>query len=285
MSALPHPNEAPRPATRRRSRLVRALAVAMVLVGSLALADVAVTLLWQEPISALIASLRQDHLRGELARVERAPPTVLERRVLASVGDERRRIALLAEGLQRSAGEGGAVGRIEIPRIGASFYLVKGTSTEDLESGPGIDEETPFPGIGGTTLIAGHRTTFLAPFRHIDELHAGSRVVLQMPYAELTYAVVGQRVVAPTDVQAAVAPVGYTRLVLSACTPLFSAEKRLLVSARLVRMVPRGPARRLPGGQVPIPIVAPAATPRRTPPRALPPVFESPQRDIIPPLV
>ena len=64
-----------------------------------------------------------------------------------------------------------------------------------------------------------------------------------MPYAHFTYTVIGQRVVAPTDVEAAVANVGYTRLVLSACTPLFSAAKRLLVYARLTRTVPVGAAR------------------------------------------
>jgi len=70
-----------------------------------------------------------------------------------------------------------------------------------------------------------------------------------MPYAHFTYTVIGQRVVLPTDVSAAVSSVGYTRLVLSACTPLFSAEKRLLVYARLTKTVPVGAARVL-GGRV-----------------------------------
>ena len=69
-----------------------------------------------------------------------------------------------------------------------------------------------------------------------------------MPYAHFTYTVIGQRVVLPTDVsRRRSASVGYTRLVLSACTPLFSAEKRLLVYARLTRTVPVGAARVLPG--------------------------------------
>jgi hypothetical protein len=67
--------------------------------------------------------------------------------------------------------------------------------------------------------------------------------MLNMPYAHLTYTVISKRVVAPTDVRAAVSNVGYTRLVLSACTPLFSAAKRLLVFARLTRTVPVGAAR------------------------------------------
>jgi sortase A len=265
---------------------LRALALLLIFAGALALADAIVTLTWQEPISALYASLQQARLSGALRRVEAAPPSASDRVALAKLADERRRVAFLAGALQRRAGEGSPVGRISIPRIGVSYVLVKGTSTEDLESGPGVDTETPFPGIGGTTLVAGHRTTFLAPFRHIDQLGRGSRISLQMPYAELQYRVVGQRVVEPTDVQAAVARVGYSRLVLSACTPLFSAAKRLLVFARLTRTIPRGAARLLPGAQLAQPIDAPPARRARAPrTRRLPPVLEPLDRHVIPPLV
>jgi sortase A len=239
------------------ARVLRALAVVLIAAGGLALIDAGVTLLWQEPISALLATLRQDRLSGELRKVERAPSTPAERRTLASLGDQRRRIEFLARELQRHTPSGSPIGRIVIPRIGANFVIVDGTSTQALESGPGVYPETTFPGIPGTTAIAGHRTTNLAPFRHIDALAPGSSIELQMPYAHFTYTVIGQRVVEPTDVQAAIAKVGYTRLVLSACTPLFSAAKRLLVYARLTRTVPQGAARRLPGGLRARPIDAP----------------------------
>lgn len=245
----------------------------MILVGALALIDAGVTLLWQEPISALYATLRQDHLSGALRQAERAPPSPAEKRTLASLGDERRRIAYLAGELQRHAGDGSPVGRIVIPLIGASFVVVKGTDTEDLKSGPGVFPETGLPGTSRTTAIAGHRTTYLAPFRHIDALRRGSRVLLEMPYARFTYTVLAQRVVSPTDVQAAVGDVGYSRLVLSACTPLFSAEKRLLVFARLTKTVPEGAARELPGGAIARPIEAQSnPAPVR---RALPAMLES----------
>lgn len=271
------PSSAGRPQTlgagrrRRPSRLLRAVAVLLIVSGALALIDAAVTLIWQEPVSALIASLRQEHLQKVLHQEEQALPTPVERRALASLGDERRRIAYLAGELERHAGDGSPVGRIVIPRIGASFVLIKGTNTEDLKSGPGVD--TNLPGIGQTTLIAGHRTTYLAPFRHIDALARGNHIVLKMPYARFTYTVIGHRVVSPRDVQAAVADVGYTRVVLSACTPVFSAEKRLLVFAKLTRTVPVGPARQLPGGAIARPIGAhsrPAA-----PPAPLPAVLKS----------
>ena len=225
----------------RESRpALRALALALILLGALALADAAVTLLWQEPFSALYAKLRQDHLSGVLRKEERAPPAPTERRELARLSSERARIVLLASSLQRHAAVGAPVGRIRIPRIGISFVVVNGTKPSALESGPGIYPETVFPGAGGTTAIAGHRTTYLAPFRHIDELRAGNRIRLDMPYAHFTYVVTGSVVVPPTDVHAAVDPVGYPRLVLSACTPVFSAAKRLLVFARLRHTEPVG---------------------------------------------
>jgi sortase A len=260
----------------------RVLSVVLILVGALVLLDAGVTLVWQEPFSALYAKLRQDHLSGTLRAAERATPTPVEQRALASLPDERRRIAFLASELERHAGDGSAVGRIVIPRIGASYVVVKGTDTSDLESGPGIYSETNFPGVAGTTAIAGHRTTYLAPFRHVDALRKGSRIMLNMPYAHFTYTVTGERVVAPTDVGAAVANVGYSRLVLSACTPLFSAAKRLLVYARLTRTVPEGAARRLPGDPQVQPIEASRTAPPRQPRRQLPRTIE-PTQQLLPP--
>ncbi|MFI5005161.1 MAG: class E sortase [Solirubrobacterales bacterium] len=231
-----------------RPRALRALSTALILVGALALLDAAVTLVWQEPLSALYARLEQDHLRGALRKLERAPPTAPERMRLARLAGERRRVSYLAGELARHATLGSAVGSIHIPRIGASFVMVYGTGAEELEKGPGIYTQSVYPqsrvpGLGATTAIAGHRTTFLEPFRHIDALRGGDRIVLDMPYAHFTYTVTGHRIVAPSDVAAVIGNAGHSRLVLSACTPLFSAAERLLVYARLTRTVPVGAAR------------------------------------------
>jgi sortase A len=270
--AAPPREPTPRARRPRSSIAVRLAAVVLIALGGLALLDGAITLLWQEPISALIAKIHQGELSSDLVREEQAPPSASERQALAGLATERRRISFLAGALERQAGNGSAVGRIVIPKIGASFVMVKGTDTADLESGPGIYSETQFPGGGHTTVIAGHRTTFLAPFRHIDALVPGSTIQLRMPYAHFTYTVIGHRVVQPENVRAAVASFGYQRLVLSACTPLFSAAKRLLVYARLTRTVPVGAARLLTGGAVAKPIESPI---HKAPPKALPPVLES----------
>lgn len=275
------PRKRPRPRS-RSARLVHALAVTMIALGALVLIDAGVTLVWQEPLTALLASLRQSHLRGDLRTVERAQPTLVERRALASIPEQSQRIAYLAAQLRRHVHDGSPVGRIVIPRIGADYVVVNGTDTEDLKSGPGIYPETNYPGIPGTTAIAGHRTTYLAPFRHIDSLRPGNHILVDMPYAHFTYTVVGQRVVWPTDVAAATSPVGYTRLVLSACTPLFSAEKRLLVFAKLTRTVPVGAARLLPADTLPR-TIEPVV--HRPTPRRLPPMLESFDPHQVTPLV
>jgi len=240
------PVERPRLGLRRH--LSGGLSWLLIFVGALVLIDAAITLFWQEPITAIYTSIRQDELSGSLRALDQAPPSqaVAERLALLHRVDDR--IGLLAEQLESKAHEGSAVGRIEIPRIGANFVLVNGTGTEELEEGPGIYSRSgypqrTFPGLGGTTAIAGHRTTYLAPFRHIDELRSGDSIIVTMPYGRFTYTVTGHRVVLPGNVAAAVTPVGHPRVVLSACTPLFSASHRILVFARLTASVPLGAAR------------------------------------------
>ncbi len=218
------------------------LAALLIAAGLLLLADAGTTLVWQEPISALYAHFKQESLGSDLRALERATPSVTAQHVLGRLHEQRRRVAYLAATLQRRAKAGSAVGRIRIPAIGANFVMVKGTGTSELENGPGIYPETGFPGVPGTTAIAGHRTTYLAPFRKINRLHRGDTILLEMPYARFTYEVIGSRVVLPTDVSV-LDPVGYSRLLLSACTPLFSASHRLIVFARLVSTVALGAAR------------------------------------------
>ena len=124
------------------------------------------------------------------------------------------------------------MGHISIPRIGASYLVVQGTDAGSLERGPGHYPGTTLPGLGQTVAIAGHRTTYLAPFRHIDALRPGDRIVLRMPYGRFVYVVQFHRIVAPTAWWVT-RNVGYERLVLSACNPLYSAAQRIVVFARL----------------------------------------------------
>jgi sortase A len=152
----------------------------------------------------------------------------------------RERVAYLARQERRAVRTGDAIGTIQLPNIG-SYTVVQGTDDATLEKGPGHYPQTAFPGIGQTVAIAGHRTTYLAPFRHLDSVKPGQQIVLSMRYARFTYSVQYTRIVTPTAWWIT-RNVGYDRLVLSACNPLYSASQRIVVFARLKQMVPLGPA-------------------------------------------
>jgi sortase A len=118
------------------------------------------------------------------------------------------------------------------------MVFVQGTDESSLELGPGHYPETAMPGQGRTVAIAGHRTTYLAPFRHIDDLKPGDRITLKMPYGTFVYGVQKSEIVDPSDV-GIIHDTGYERLVLSACNPLYSAAQRYIIFARLVSSRPR----------------------------------------------
>jgi len=244
---------------RSRRALLRRLALdlssVLVISGLLLLADAVVTLVWQEPLTALIAHIRQGHLDRRLLSASSGGLSGIDRQALAALRTPQR-IAFLARRELRQASTGLAVGRIRIPKLGVSFLVMQGTDSSTLERGPGHYPSTSFPGLGQTVAIAGHRTTYLAPFRHIDALRPGDRIVLQMPYGRFIYAVQFTRVVAP-DAWWVTRNVGYDRLVLSACHPLYSAAQRIVVFARLGTVVPAAsalapilPSRVAPGSTV-----------------------------------
>ncbi len=217
---------------------LRHLSTALIVAGALLVIDAALTLAWQEPASAIYARINQDKLSGRLDDIE-TRPLLLAGQVRALRGlDPAQRIPFLARAFRRRLERGDPVGRIRIPRIDANFVTIQGTDTASLRKGPGHYPDTPLPGLPGTVAVAGHRTTYLAPFRRIDELRPGDPIELEMPYARFTYRVERTRIVLPTALWVT-RPVGYPRLVLSACHPLYSASHRIIVFARLVRTVPR----------------------------------------------
>lgn len=222
-------------------RSLRALSTVLILAGTLLIADAGLTLAWQEPVSALYARINQNQLSGQLKKLERAVPSPVELRALAGLRSNSRRLAFLARRLEAKAGPGDAIGRIKMPRLGESLVVVEGTDTDSLRKGPGHYPSTPLPGRHGTVAIAGHRTTYLAPFRRVNDFKTGDRIELEMPYGDFTYQVERTRIVPPSATWVT-KPVGYDRLVLSACHPLYSASHRIIVFARLVRTVPRGAA-------------------------------------------
>ena len=189
--------------------VLRFVASVMMVSGALLITDAAVTLLWQEPVSAVVAQREQTQLRRALID---PPARVIRRQPL----------------------RGDAIGRIEIPAIGVEEYVVEGTDIDSLRKGPGHYPETPLPGERGTAAIAGHRTTYGAPFRRIDELHRRQEIAVDMPYGRYVYRVERTKIVEPTDLSV-LDRVAHDRLVLSACHPLYSAAQRVVVFSKLVR--------------------------------------------------
>ncbi len=238
----PDSSARPRPAVRRRSGLragLHAVSTVLIVAGVLLLADAGLTLAWQEPLSAVYNHFQQSQLSGQLdgdLGVALAP-TAIERRALRTLPDPSARIAFAARALDRKIRPGQPIGRIVIPRIHLSKVMVEGTTTDVLPKGPGHYPATPLPGAPGTVGVAGHRTTYGAPFRHVDRLKAGDRIEMRMPYATVTYSVERLEIVAPTETSVT-ARRAYDRLVLTACHPLYSAAQRIVVFARKVSQRP-----------------------------------------------
>lgn len=215
-------------------RLLRILSTTLVTAGVVLLADIGVTLAWEEPLSSIYTSVRQAQVENQLEEVEAQFPAPADRRAIAGIESQKRRLAILARRFAAGVETGEGIGRIRAPTMDdLDIAFVQGTDTASLQKGPGHYPETPFPGEGGTVGIAGHRTTYLAPFRHIDSMKRGDRILLEMPYATIAYRVQKTEIVDPSEV-GVVRGVGYERLVLSACHPLYSADERFIVFARAV---------------------------------------------------
>ena len=220
-------------------RFLRPVSAVLVVIGALLLADAVTTLVWQEPVSALYSRLQQGQLDDKLAKLEGTEPTAVDRKVLSRLGTLDRRLAYAARALNRRTDDGQPLGRIRIPSIGVSSVVVAGTGTSDLRRGPGHYPGTPLPGARGTVAIAGHRTTYGAPFRKLDKVNKGDRIEVRMPYGTFVYRVEQKRIVAPTALWVT-RRTSYDRLILSACHPLYSAAQRIVVFARLIDKRPKG---------------------------------------------
>jgi sortase A len=225
-------------------RIFRILSVALITAGVVVLADVAATLAWKEPVSSIYGSIQQGKAEDQLDELEQSFPSHSDLRRVAGVDQIPAKVRILAGLFAHRVHQGEAIGRIEIPRIDLDVVAVEGTDTGSLQKGPGHYPETPFPGRGGTSAFAGHRTTYLAPFRHLDQLEPGDRIEVEMPYANFDYRVQKTRIVDPSDV-GIVHGTGYERLVLTACHPLYSAAKRIAAFAKLerIRFLAGGPRR------------------------------------------
>ena len=126
---------------------------------------------------------------------------------------------------------GGAVARIVIPRMDLDEIVVNGTTTADLIRGPGLYNGAALPWQPhGKVSIAGHRTTYGAPFWDLDKMREGDPIILETEHGTFEYTVTGSKIVPPTAFQVADQTDDPT-LILTTCNPRFSAAQRLVVFA------------------------------------------------------
>jgi sortase A len=224
----------------------RRLGTVLIVGGLLVLAYAAAVLFWRDPVTDLYNRYQQNKLESALEREFEAwdagpPPAV------ADAGDDEVDTAPRpgvitardARRFLRGLEQGQAFARIHIPRIGVESIVVHGTRWgADLSRGPGHYERTTVPGLGKTVGIAGHRTTFGAPFRKIDKIKAGDEITLEMPYATFRYRVFQHEIVDEKD-WSVIRNRGFDTLMLSACHPLYGSSERWIVYAKLVAVQPR----------------------------------------------
>jgi len=131
--------------------------------------------------------------------------------------------------------DGQAVGTIEIPKIGLKKVFVLGTSVDDLKKGPGLWKWGVFPGTPGNATISGHRTTYGGPFRHLDQLQYGDKIIVRVPgQPDAVFEVRGHTIAPPFDTRVTKQTPG-ARLTLTTCDPVGSAAQRLVIQAELIK--------------------------------------------------
>jgi sortase A len=221
-------------------RLARITGTLLIVAGVGTLAWAAAVWQWEDPFTAVVTKLEQRGLEQEFERS-------LERRrtrAPTEAADDRagleRRLAREAKAWRRELAPGDAVARLRIPSLGVDEILVNGTDTGSLKRGPGRYLKSALPGEGELMYVAGHRTTYGAPFSRIDRLQRGDRVIVELPYATYEYAITGHRIVAATELSV-LRSKGYEQLALQACHPRFFASHRYIAYARPVSVRAAGP--------------------------------------------
>ena len=255
------PGHRPRPGHLRRSRfagrhqvgaaplvapvcdaLIRDISSVLILSGLLLVLDAGVTLVWQEPVTAAIGVIMRGQVNQRYLSYRTAPLTGSDVQALHTIKPLGQRIAFLARRERAQVTTGDAIGQIAIPRIGSTLQRRPGRPTSRAwrrarplpadRAARAWARRWPSPGTGPPTWRR---------FGSSTSSSAGDQIIVKMPYGRFTYVVQYQRIVLPTALWV-IDDVGYDRLVLSACNPLYSAAQRIIIFARLKSVEPSGPA-------------------------------------------
>ncbi len=222
------------------ARAARITGTVMIVAGICSIGWVLLVWQWQDPFTAVYAKYQQHKLASSFSHrfAEYHAPPALPKRTGAPAADLHKQIAAEARAYRLSLHEGEPVGRLIVPRLGLKSIVVNGTGHDDLTKGPGRELHTFMPGEGELIYVAGHRTTYLAPFAKIDKLRAGDPITFVLPYATFHYEVTKHVIVAADDL-AVLRSHHRELLALQACHPRFFATHRYIAYAKLVRVEPR----------------------------------------------
>ena len=218
-----------------KSRLSKRIANLLMIAGGLLLAYP----LW----SSAYTNVQQNRLDNAFVTSTNAFAGEVNR-AKSGVATERAReqvLKRLADLFAKTVHPGDPVAKLTIAKIGLSCIVTQGVSGaaslnqwadhDFLRSGPVHYGTTPLPGAGRPFALAGHRTTYGGPFFKLDKLKPGDLIKVETPYATFTYRVARSTVTKPTDLT-----VLYDRgydLVLTTCTPIYTATDRLIIWAEL----------------------------------------------------
>ncbi len=161
----------------------------------------ALTLVWQEPLSAAYGSLEQGKAEDQLKDLEAQYPSPADLAAIAGASGSAAKARILADRFEPHLQEGHAIGRIKIDRIGLDIVVVQGTDTSSLQKGPGHYRNTSLPGQrrhGRPSRATGPPTW--RPSGTSTRSSDGDEIRIEMPYAAFTYSVQKHEVVDPSDV-------------------------------------------------------------------------------------
>jgi sortase A len=236
-------------------RLARIVGTLMVIGGVGCLAWMVTVWQWQDPITAATHALDQRRLENSFeerledfdsrrsTRPEQPPAEGEEPDLPApprpSPAELRRTIRADARAWRKASSRGDPIARLRLPTLDVSEIVVNGTDSSTLKEGPGRYLGTAMPGENELVYIAGHRTTYGAPFSRIDRLERGDPVLVELPYGSFRYRVTGHRIVDDNDLTVLESK-GFEELALQACHPRFFASQRYIAYAELVSVTSPG---------------------------------------------
>jgi sortase A len=224
----------------RMRQIARLTGTLVLVVATGTLAWTGITWRWQDPFTGAYTHLQQRALENRYERQEaefaRGAP---ESAVLSAAT-----IRAQARRYRAAATTGEPIGRIRIPRVGLDMIVLNGTDERTLKRGPGRYLGSFMPGEGELVYVAGHRTTYAAPFSDIDALRPGDRVTLTVPYGTFEYRIARSTIVSATATDI-LRSRGNEVLALQSCHPRFFATHRYIAYAKPVAVTPTGTRTRI----------------------------------------